>query len=227
MIMIRSVVQCAVGVVMLAAQLWAVEPAEAAPASPPALARLQHFLDTLQTLEADFVQTVAEPAAGVPATSTGHLSVAKPNYFRWDYATPTQQIIVSDGQEVSYYEPDLKQVTVGQARALHGSPAALLSSGARITKLFTWKIVKSARSGLPSVRLIPKKRGGLRALMITLHPQRDEPLELATHDAMGHRVHFSFRAVRTNHAIEVSRFRFDIPDDVDIIRGGGQASDAN
>lgn len=195
------------------------------PSSSAALERLQIFLDNLQTLEADFVQRVVEPEAGVPATSRGHITTARPNRFRWDYHIPTEQTIVSDGQKIWFYEPDLQQVTIGNTSQLDNTPALLLSSGTQIPTLFTWEILMDAMSNLPSVRLFPKKNGTIQEIVLTMHPKRNELLKLTTSDSMGHTSHFSFHNMRINQSVSKERFQFEIPANVDIIQDYSKSSD--
>lgn len=180
--------------------------------------RLQKFLDRLETLDADFVQRVVDPEAGVPAESRGHFSTAKPNRFRWDYHTPTEQLIVSDGRTIWFYEQDLAQVVVGDTQRLNKTPAVLLSSGAKLHTVFTWEVFKDAALKLPSIRLFPREQGTIREIVLTLHPDRDELLQLVTNDSLGHLSYFSFQNMRINQPIAQDRFQFEIPPGVDIIQ---------
>lgn len=188
------------------------------------LKRLQTFLNALQTLEADFVQRVIDPEAGVPSISHGHISTAKPNRFRWDYRTPTEQIIVSDGQNIWFYEPDLEQVTLGNTKQLEDTPTVLLSSGTQLQQFFTWEIFEDASLKCPSVRLFPKKEGSIQEVALTLHPQRQELLKLTTRDSLGHTSHFSFKNMRINQPIPEKRFQFKMPSNVDIIQDYSRSS---
>ncbi|MDQ6973440.1 MAG: outer-membrane lipoprotein carrier protein LolA, partial [Mariprofundaceae bacterium] len=40
----------------------------------------------------------------------GNLKVAKFGHFRWQYTRPYQQLYVSNGESIWFYEPDLMQV---------------------------------------------------------------------------------------------------------------------
>jgi outer membrane lipoprotein carrier protein len=54
----------------------------AASASPTALDR---YLDGLQTLRADFTQSVSDAQGKSSQAGAGTLLIARPNRFRWDY----------------------------------------------------------------------------------------------------------------------------------------------
>ncbi|MBF0584587.1 MAG: outer membrane lipoprotein chaperone LolA [Magnetococcales bacterium] len=193
---------------------------------PDAVKRLQNFLLTVKTLEADFVQRIEQPESGLPAESRGHISTAKPGRFRWDYQTPNQQTIVSDGQTIWFYEPDLAQVTVGKAKRLDNTPAVLLSSDLPLHTVFSWRTTEDPQLHLPVVHLLPKKEGSIKEIELVLDPHRDELLKLTTRDSLGHVSHFTFEHMRINQPIGSSRFQFEIPAHVDVIEEQSQSSDA-
>ncbi len=202
---------------------WSAEPD--GKGMPPLLERLQGFLNKVKTLEADFYQRVENPEAGVPGESQGHISTSKPGRFRWDYQQPHLQTIVSDGQTLWFYEPDLAQVTVAKASRLDQTPAVLLSSSVTLAQTFTWELGEEPNLHIPAIRLFPRQGGSVKEIMLVLHPERDELLKLTTHDSLGHVSHFTFRGMRINQAVGAERFRFAIPPGVDIIEDRAQPAD--
>ena len=186
---------------------------------PPAVARLQSFIDRLRTLEADFIQRIEKVDAATPKESMGHFSASKPGMFRWDYRAPFEQLIVSDGKTVWYYEPDLLQATRADASRLNETPAAFLVSGGRIDRLFSWKVTEGDETTPPEVRLSPLKESAFQEIVVTLHPTRDELVGLVVEDTLGHRSFFTFTEMRFNQALSLDRFQFQPPDDVDVIDG--------
>ncbi|MBF0185096.1 MAG: outer membrane lipoprotein chaperone LolA [Magnetococcales bacterium] len=192
---------------------------------PPEVDRLQRFLNKVKTLEADFYQRIENPEAGVPGESNGHISTSKPGRFRWDYQKPQEQTIVSDGETIWFYEPDLAQVTVSKASKLDQTPAVLLSSTVSLAQTFTWEIGEEPNLHIPAIRLFPRQSGSVKEIMLVLHPEREELLKLTTHDSLGHVSHFTFRGMRSNHPVAAERFRFAIPPGVDIIEDRSQSAD--
>ncbi|MBA3564236.1 MAG: outer membrane lipoprotein carrier protein LolA, partial [Gammaproteobacteria bacterium] len=59
------------------------------------LARVQQFLDEVETLRAEFHQTVEDGEGRVVQTSDGVLTIARPDRFRWDYAEPYEQLVLA------------------------------------------------------------------------------------------------------------------------------------
>ncbi len=49
---------------------------------------------------------------GTSQKYSGSLAILPPNRFRWQYVHPYQQIIVSSGEKLWHYEPDLMQVRI-------------------------------------------------------------------------------------------------------------------
>ncbi|MBF0125120.1 MAG: outer membrane lipoprotein chaperone LolA [Magnetococcales bacterium] len=180
--------------------------------------RLQRFTDQLQTIEGDFVQQVDEDGSTTKRENSGHFVASKPGRFRWDYQQPFQQLVLSDGREIWYYEPDLRQATRSTARLLHETPAAFLVSGVRIADTFIWEVQPSGRWLAPTVHLKPKRDDkSVHEIAITLDPQQDRLLGLMVADTMGHRSWFTFSHVRLNQPVDAQRFQFTPPAGVDIV----------
>ncbi|MBF0357401.1 MAG: outer membrane lipoprotein chaperone LolA [Magnetococcales bacterium] len=188
-----------------------------AEAVDPAIERLYSFLNGLQTVEAEFVQQVEEADGHVPEVSRGRFSAKRPGKFRWDYREPFEQMILSDGSSVYYYEIDLAQVTKTSARLLEDTPAAFFVSDRALSKTFTLSVAEDKVWKLPSVRMLPKKEGTVTAIIITLHPQKNEILNLAVEDSLGNYSRFTFSKMHYNQPIEAERFNFTLPDGVDLI----------
>lgn len=71
-----------------------------------ALRQVETYLNSIKTLEADFVQTSSNGG-----TAEGKIYIAKPNKIRMEYADPTSVLIVGDGNYIVYNDKDLDQVT--------------------------------------------------------------------------------------------------------------------
>ncbi|MEO5341007.1 MAG: outer membrane lipoprotein chaperone LolA [Magnetococcus sp. MYC-9] len=205
--------------------LAAQPPAEAGGTMTAPVKRLQDFLNKIKSMEAEFVQRIESPEAGIPAESSGHIATAKPGRFRWDYRTPAVQTLVSDGRTLWFYEPDLAQVTVSPATRLENTPALLLSSNQPLQTIFTWQTGEDEQLQLPSVRLLPRKAGTIKEIVVVLDPDRDVLLKLTTHDSLGHVSHFTFQGMSLNQPIAKEHFQFKIPPNVDIIEDRASAND--
>ena len=194
----------------------AVQPA-AAGAGPVQL--LEQWLQQTHSGSAHFVQTVTNPKGPAQAPASGSFAFERPDRFRWDYAAPYRQVIVSDGKQLWTYDHDLDQVTVTPVtQAFKGTPAAIFA-GADLNRLFTLAPQPDA-DGLQWVRATPKSRDsnfdwiriGLRST-----PQGPEVAELQLRDAFGQISTMRFTEVVRNPALAADSFRFVPPAGASII----------
>jgi len=87
--------------------------------------RLKAFVSGAKTAEADFTQTVSDKSGRITQQASGKMMFARPGKFRWDYAAPYEQVIVSDGVKLWLYDADLDQVSVKSlGDVVAGTPAA-------------------------------------------------------------------------------------------------------
>lgn len=68
--------------------------------------RVEHYLNTLDTIVADFSQVAPD---GSLASGTFYLS--RPGKMRWQYAPPTPVLMVMNGSTLVYYDHELEQVS--------------------------------------------------------------------------------------------------------------------
>ncbi|MBF0609859.1 MAG: outer membrane lipoprotein chaperone LolA [Magnetococcales bacterium] len=184
------------------------------------LQRLQKWVDQLNTLEADFVQQSIGSGAS-PQESTGHFSAARPGRFRWDYKTPHEQLIVSDGVVVWYYEPDLKQATRTSNDKIKETPAGFFTAGGSIEESFSWQVVGDSLWPGPTLRLTPKKEGAVKEIIMAMDREKDRLLGMEVVDSLGVRSQIIFDRWVQNKPISPERFNFDPPHGVDVVEDMG------
>lgn len=124
----RSVLLCAL--LLLASLSLA---GETPPSSEPFAADRQALAERLQTLEryaADFTQTVFGVRGEVLEESEGYVRLDRPR-FKWVVKDPYPQVLVTEGDTLKLYDPDLEQLTVRPlAEALEDTPVSLLTRDA-------------------------------------------------------------------------------------------------
>jgi outer membrane lipoprotein carrier protein len=182
------------------------------------LERLQRFLDGTKTLRAEFNQTVLAKNGRKPQLSSGSMAIARPGKFRWQIEQPYAQLIVSDGNKVWLYDPELKQVTVRKlGQALGSSPAALLAGdgGAALNKNFTLRD-DGEKNGLEWVEATPKSTdSGFERVLLGFAGDTLKSMTLA--DSFGQTTVLIFSHVERNPAIAASQFHFTPPSGADIV----------
>lgn len=205
------------GLAVLTAGLLAVA-ANAAETDGP-LERLETWLGSVQTLTGGFEQRLLSDSGQVVAVSSGTLSLKRPGLFRWHYTSPSELLVISDGSHVFSYDVELDNVTVmEQGDALRGSPAALLAGEGSVAD--GYELTASYTAGEADwVELKP--RGGERDFRIVrLGLAGDRLLAMELHDQLGQITRVEFRDLERNNPVDGEAFRFDIPEGVDVIRGG-------
>ncbi|CAN5303075.1 outer membrane lipoprotein chaperone LolA [soil metagenome] len=182
----------------------------------PGLARVQRFLDRIDTLRADFRQTVEDAESRVVQASEGVLTIARPDRFRWDYSKPYEQLVLADGEQLWLYDADLEQVTVRALdESLASTPAMLLSGGGRLEDAFRSGEVSEQPWGL-TVELIPTKNNS-DFQSITVSFEGDNLTSMQLRDALGQLTRIEFSAVECNPQLADTAFTFDPPEGVDVI----------
>lgn len=192
-----------------------------AAAATPAGGRqsLQDFFSGLRSLEASFTQTLTTARDGLSERSRGTLKILRPGRFRWHYEAPYEQLIVTDGDTLWVYDPDLDQVTKSPLDDSIGNTPALLLSTDR--PLQAWFDISELgeRDGLAWVRLEPRD-DDVTFTELQLAFDEQELRAMALTDSFGQRMLIRFDHVRRNTAIAPSAFEFQPPPGVDVVGRG-------
>jgi outer membrane lipoprotein carrier protein len=189
-------------------------PADAA--TPTGEARLSAALDRLDTLEADFVQVLTDRDGRIVERSSGHLSLAKPWRFRWDYTEPATQLIVADGKRLWLYDRELEQVTVRPIdTTLTGTPAMLLSGKTPLADEFQAGPVER-EADIDWIALAPVRDDtDFREVRIGLAGDTLRFMQLD--DKLGQRTLLEFTNVEVNVPVDPGKFAFVPPPGADVI----------
>ena len=109
---------------LLAFALLAFIPFAGAADTSSAVSQLAALLEPVQHLKAEFTQTVMGARRELLQSAEGYVRVARPQQFKWVLLAPYPQTIVTVGDRLYIYDPDLQQVQVKVlAQALTGTPA--------------------------------------------------------------------------------------------------------
>lgn len=203
------------GRIAAALALYLALPAVAQPGAS-ASERLDRYLDGLTTLRADFQQEVLDASGALREQAAGRLAIAKPGRFRWDYRTPSEQLLVSDGRTVWLYDVDLEQVTRRAAdKSLSATPAMLLSGQGKVSDTFS--VAEGARAeGLEWVILTPRLGDtDFREVRLGFRGKQLERMDLA--DRLGQVTRIRYTAIEMNPELPADLFRFEVPPGVDVV----------
>lgn len=175
---------------------------------------LRSFVQEVKSGKASFTQVVTSPDGAKKKQSAGEFQFSRPNKFRFVYTKPYSQTIVSDGQKVWFYDPDLNQVTVRKlGDALGATPAALLA-GQSLEKDFDLKAQPDS-GGLEWAQATPKvKEGAIQWLKAGFKGKTLVALEIA--DSFGQRSMLQFGDLAANPSLPADTFRFVLPGGADV-----------
>lgn len=99
--------------------------------------RLQTRYDDMKSLSFSFFQDIQGEMSGRPRQGSGRAFFLKKDgkaLMRWDYTTPEQQVLISDGETFSMYFAHLKQQIISPATALDGDLTYAVFTGKGMIK---------------------------------------------------------------------------------------------
>jgi outer membrane lipoprotein carrier protein len=177
---------------------------------------LENFLNSLQTLHAQFEQRQFSETGKLLEISKGEVYVKRPGKFRWEYQQPYDQLIVADGRSVWIYDKDLEQVTIKNLDdALGKTPALLLSSDGNVDRNF-FVIELPRQRQLTRLLLKPKnEEAQFKSIQLNLQGSILSGLELK--DNFGQTTFIAFKQAKNNLVFNESLFVFRPPSGTDII----------
>lgn len=182
---------------------------------------LASMLTSYETYQADFIQIVVNENGGKVQETRGSLKAKRPGLFYWETHAPMSQFIVSDGDKVEVYDPDLEQVTVHKLDDRVQSTPALLLSGEVDNLEETYRV--SSRQVSDDIReftLEPKSEDSL-FVSLQLKFFKNELQEMRMQDSLAQLSVLSFDHIQLNETVDKSAFTLEYPKDVDIIRDEG------
>ncbi|NJA88854.1 outer membrane lipoprotein chaperone LolA [Rhodocyclus tenuis] len=187
-----------------------------AAAQAAAIEKLQRFLESTQTMRADFSQQLVSRDARTRQQSSGVMMLSRPGKFRWQIDRPYQQLLVGDGERVWIHDPELRQVTVKRVGDAMGStPAALLAGDRALEKRFILTEAGEA-DGLDWLEATPRAAdSGFERVRIGFAGNDLRAMQLF--DNFGQTTTLRFSHFERNPALAPALFRFTAPAGTDVI----------
>jgi outer membrane lipoprotein carrier protein len=179
------------------------------------LDQLKSFLDTNRSARGAFTQTVIAKSGRKPQQSTGNFALQRPGKFRWSYEKPYPQLLVSDGNKLWSYDPELNQVAVKKVGSAFGSSPAALLAGQDLDQHFAIKEGPSA-DGIDSIEATPKG-GDASFERVKIGFTANRPVNMEIHDSFGQVTVLRFTRFDTNPALPAELFRFVAPVGADVV----------
>lgn len=185
-------------------------------ATAGAIDQLREFASATKSARGQFTQQQIRATGRPQESASGTFAFARPGRFRWEVVQPYEQLIVTDGERMNFYDKDLKQVTVRKVGdAISATPAAILFGSNDLDATFALKEA-GTEDGLEWLEATPKARdSGFEKIRIGFRGGLPEAMEVR--DAFGQTTRFAFRAIERNPALDAGLFRFTAPKGVDVV----------
>ncbi|MDO9617905.1 MAG: outer membrane lipoprotein chaperone LolA [Pseudomonas sp.] len=182
-----------------------------------AVQRLTELLNQAQTITARFSQLTLDGSGTQLQETAGQLALKRPGLFRWHTDAPMEQLLVSNGEKVWLYDPDLQQVTIQTLdQRLTHTPALLLSGDvSKIRENF--EISHNEGGNVVDFILKPKSKDTLfDSLRLSFRNKVLNDMQLI--DSIGQRTNILFLNVKMNEPQDDAQFTFEIPAGADVIQ---------
>lgn len=179
---------------------------------------LDSFLSDTKTIEANFSQILRTHEGEVLQQTAGQFYLSRPGKFRWDYSSPYQQTIVSDGERIWIYDVELQQVTVQKKSAgLPATPMELLEGGSDLHENFTVTPLDE-KNGVYRVKLQSKaKSSDFGEIVIGMTADGLRFMQL--HDQFEQVTDIVFSDLKRNKDLAEELFEFIPPEGADVFGG--------
>ncbi|MGE4475383.1 MAG: outer membrane lipoprotein chaperone LolA [Stutzerimonas sp.] len=178
--------------------------------------RLTSLLSQADTLTGRFSQLSLDASGTQLQETSGELALKRPGQFRWHTDEPMEQLLVSNGEKVWLYDPDLKQVTIQQLDQRLTHTPALLLSGDVSTISENFEVSHKEVGDVIDFTLRPKARDTLfDSLRLSFRGGVINDMQLI--DSVGQRTNILFMGVKMNEPLKSGLFQFEIPEGADVI----------
>lgn len=175
----------------------------------------------VQSIKADFTQTVTNAAMGAEMHQRGKISLERPRKMRIEVGVPMESVVVSDGKTLWVYSVASKSVTQTPEVGDGGEIGALLEDLAKLDELFDIKLVEDKPpKPTQTVSLSPHKPGTFKSLQLSLLRQKFTLTDLVLVDQFDTVTAMSFTNVKLNADLADSDFVFTPPTGVQVIKSG-------
>lgn len=181
-------------------------------------AALTKRLESLESFAASFMQAIAGTRGQIIEQSTGYVLLERPN-FKWVVDDPYPQVIVTEGDTLKVYDPDLEQLTIRPlAEAITDTPISLLTS-TEIDLGEKFQVIRLPieEEGVDSYVISPRGEESLFAeIRLTFSSLGLDSLGIVDH--LGQYTEIRFE-VDPDRVIQSADFELDVPPETDVIGG--------
>lgn len=182
----------------------------------PAIVQLDDLLQGINTMSAQVVQLIVESDGGVLEESEIQMHLKKPDGFYWETIDPFPELIVTNGELLWNYQPDLEQVVVENWDTNDSELAAQLLNGRTENLADEYTIELVADTENADFELVPIALDSVyEQITISFIASNLDMIHLDNKN--GEQTVWQFRNIEKNHALADSLFEFEPPVGIDVI----------
>ena len=177
---------------------------------------LTEKLNKMKSLTGDFKQKVTDQNGAILQEVSGQFFFKKPNLFKWDYLKPLKSQLISDGELLYLYDPDLKQVVISQLKKIGGVSPAMLLVTKDIESLF--KITRIRDKEIDWFKAVPHDPEKANFKEVFINFSHDRLKFMTIIDGFDNKTEIQFIDINQNIKINDAFFLFNTPDGIDVIK---------
>ena len=177
---------------------------------------LSEKLNKMKSLTGDFKQKVTDQNGAILQEVSGQFFFKKPNLFKWDYLKPLKSQLISDGELLYLYDPDLKQVVISQLKKIGGVSPAMLLVTKDIESLF--KITRIKDKEIDWFKAVPNDPEKANFKEVFINFSQDRLKFMTIIDGFDNKTEIQFININQNIKINDAFFLFNTPDGIDVIK---------
>lgn len=187
-----------------------------APALAGAAERLEAMLSDIQTFQADVRQLILESDGSVLEESRIRFRLKRPNGFYWQTLEPWPERIITDGESLWHYQPDLLQLTIEDWNPDRSEPTARLLNGELSALGEEYDIDMRAGDGEDREFVLRPRDPASVYQRLRLSFEDGELVAMQVDSSDGQRTRWQFRERVINEPLPDELFHFQVPEGEDI-----------
>jgi outer membrane lipoprotein carrier protein len=182
------------------------------------LEQLDVLLSNMDTMTADVNQLIVESDGGVLEESSILMKLKRPDGFYWETVSPFPELVVTDGEYLWNYQPDLEQVVVENWDRSRSELAAQLLAGdtSNLHQEYEVSLRDTGNSEFSEFSLLPRAADNIyRQINLTFHNRILDMIYIDSSN--GQKTVWQFSNLTINTDIADSVFVFQPPAGVEVI----------
>ncbi|MFP4294211.1 MAG: outer membrane lipoprotein chaperone LolA [Halothiobacillaceae bacterium] len=180
---------------------------------------LTDFVSGLETYSARFEQLQRDPQGKRMQFSSGQVILQRPGRFRWTYERPYVQELVSDGEWLWVFDPDLEQATRKPLTgSVDSSPIMVLMDEQPLDEVFKVEPVEMDDDEARWYRVRPRQDvSDFAQILISVDDEGLSSMRLIDAFENATQVRFFDRVI--NEPVASEQFDFTPPEGVEVVEG--------